>query len=74
MKVPRCSFDSNRTVAYSQLYGFSDTLDQAFAVVVYLCSSYSDGSAEVRIVGAKTRVVPIKKQSIPRLELLGAVN
>ena len=73
VKVPRCYFDSNRTVAYSQLHGFSDASDQAFAAVVYLRSSYSDGSVEVRIVGAKTRVAPTKKQSIPRLELLGAV-
>ena len=73
MKVPRCYFDSNRTVAYNQLHGFSDASDQVFAAVIYLRSSYSDGSVEVRIVGAKTRVAPTKKQSIPRLELLGAV-
>ena len=73
MKVPRCYFDSNRTVAYSQLYGFSDASDQAFAAVVYLRASYSDGTVEVQIIGAKTRVAPTKKQSIPRLELLGAV-
>ena len=73
MKVPRCYFDSNRTVAYSQLHGFSDASDQAFAAVVYFRASYSDGTVEVRIIGAKTRVAPTKKQSIPRLELLGAV-
>ena len=73
MKVPRCYFDSNRTVAYSQLHGFSDASDQAFAAVVYLRASYSDGTVELRIIGAKTRVAPTKKQSIPCLELLGAV-
>ena len=72
-KVPRCYFDFNRTVTYSQIYGFSDASDQAFAAVVYLHSSYNHGSVEVRIVGAKTRVAPTKKQSIPRLELLRAV-
>ena len=56
VKVPRCFFDSNCTVAYSQLHGFSDVSDQVFAAVVYLRSSYSDidSSMEVRIVGGKT--------------------
>ena len=73
VKIPRCYFDSNRTVAYSQLHGFSDASDQAFTPIVYLRSSYSDGSVEVWIVGAKIRVAPTKKQSIPHLELLGPV-
>ena len=36
-------------------------------------SLYSDGRIDVRLVSSKSRVAPLKKQSIPRLELLGAV-
>ena len=57
MKVTRCYFDSNHTVAYSQLHGFSDASDQAFAAVVYLHSSYSDDSVEVRIVATTSLIM-----------------
>ena len=72
LTVPRCYFDLNYTVAFSQLHSFSEALDQAFAATVYLHSSYSIGSVEVRNVEVKTRVDPIKKLSIPHPELLGA--
>ena len=41
--------------------------------MVYLRSIYSDGHIEICLVASKTRVAPIKSQTIPRLELLGAV-
>jgi hypothetical protein len=43
-----------------------------YAAAVYIRSSYSDGHIDVNLVTAKTRVAPLQKQSIPRLELLGA--
>ena len=46
----------------------------AYAAVLYLRSIYDDGSVEVRVIAAKTKVTPLKKQSIPRLELLGALT
>ena len=56
-----------------QLHGFSDASERAYAAVVYVRSTYSDGQVEVRLVASKTRVAPIKRQTIPRLELLGAL-
>ena len=44
VKVPSCYFYTNRAVVCSQLHGFSDTSDQAFAAVVYIRSTYNDGS------------------------------
>ncbi|KAK6191879.1 hypothetical protein SNE40_003459 [Patella caerulea] len=39
---------------------------------MYIRASYEDGETEVSLVASKARVSPIKKQTIPRLELLGA--
>ena len=56
-----------------ELHGFSDASHRAYAAVVYMRSLYSDGRIDVRLVSSKSRVALLKKQSIPRLELLGAV-
>jgi len=57
-----------------QIHGFSDASDLAFAVVLYMRLIHNDGNVEVRIIAAKTKVTPLKKQSIPQLELLGALT
>ena len=56
-----------------QLHGFCDASTRAYAPVVYLRCFYSDGTVEVKLMTSKTRVAPIKGQTIPCLELLGAV-
>ena len=52
----------NNTVT-SQLHGFCDASERAFTAVIYLRSVCVDGTVEVTLVAAKTRVSPIKKQS-----------
>ena len=71
VRIPRCYFQSNPVKV--ELHGFSDASHRAYAAVVYMRSLYSDGRIDVRLVSSKSRVAPLKKQSIPRLELLGAV-
>ena len=71
--VPRCYFRFTSKPVNIQVHSFSDASKKAFAAVVYLRSIYSDGHIEIRLVASKTRVAPIKSQTIPRLELLGAV-
>lgn len=74
IQVPRCYFLEGHSCTVSQLHGFCDASDRAFAAVVYLRTVYSDGSIHTVLIASKTRVAPVKKQSIPRLELLGAVT
>ena len=73
LRIPRCYFSTDKTPVSVQLHGFCDASYQAYAAVVYIRSVLSDGSVDTQIVSSKTRVAPIKQQSIPRLELLGAL-
>ena len=52
-------------------HGFSDACDRPYAAVIYLRISYGGDCVEVSFVASNTRVAPIKRQGIPRLELMG---
>ena len=71
--LPRCYFPKDATVIYQQLHGFSDASELAYSAVLYLRQVDSTGAVHIALVAAKTKVAPIKRQSIPRLELCGAV-
>ena len=72
VRIRRCYFQSSGEPSSIQLHGFSDASKAAYAAVLYLRSVYENGHVEVGLVASKGRVAPVKKQSIPRLELLGA--
>ena len=50
---------------------FADASPKGYGAVVYLRVARSDGSFSVSMVMSKARVAPLKRQSLPRLELLG---
>ena len=52
--------------------GFGDASKDAYVADVYLAQQTEDGN-ETYLVASKTRVTPIKKITIPRLELLASV-
>ena len=75
IRVPRYYANYSPTqsaVCSYQIHGFSDASERAYAAVVYLRTEFSNGETQVNIMTSKTRVAPTKRQSIPRLELLGA--
>ena len=51
-----------------KLVGFCDAYLRAYVAIVYVLSDDS-----CMFVASKTRVAPLKTQTIPRLELLGAL-
>ena len=63
--------DIYQAVDTYSLCGFCDAFN-AYAAVVYLVIKTSTGHS-VRFVVSKTRVAPVKAQTIPRLELLSAL-
>ena len=73
LQVPKCCLMKDQVVLACKLHGFSYASERAYAAVVYLKIVYQqEGAGNIQIVASRTRVCPLKKQSIPRLELLGA--
>ena len=71
--IPRCYYPKDVKVVSTQLHGFSDASEKAYSGVVYLRMEDPNGSSYTSLVMSKTRVAPIKRQTIPRLELCGAL-
>ncbi len=57
----------------AELHVFADASERGYAAAAYLRCWGTGGGVSVRLVAAKAHVAPKKQQSIPRLELLGAV-
>ena len=55
------------------LHCFCNASELAYAAVLYVRCDYGNDHIETRLMTAKTRVAPMKQQTIPRLELLGAL-
>ena len=70
--IPRCYFPKGVQVLSIQVHGFCDASESAYVAVVYLRMVDSDGKVHVSLVASKTKVAPIKRLSVPRLELCGA--
>ena len=70
--IPRCYFPKQSLVESVQLHGFSDASEEAYAGVVYLRMVDSLQCVHTSLVASKTKVAPIKRLTVPRLELCGA--
>lgn len=72
MKIPRW-IGLQANMEHISLQGFCDASEKAIASVVFMRIQYSENHIECKLIAAKTRVAPLKKLSIPRLELNAAV-
>ncbi|XP_055920727.1 uncharacterized protein LOC129952226 [Eupeodes corollae] len=70
-KIPRHVSKGNPTSI--QIHTFVDASERAYGAAVYLRSTYQDRTIINRLLCAKSRVAPIKQQTLPRLELCAAV-
>ena len=56
-----------------ELHAFGDASPDGYGAAVYLRTPLPDGSHSVSLVMSKGRVAPLKRVSLPRLELLGSL-
>ena len=73
IRLHRCYFNSSSQIVSPQLHAFSDASELAYSYVAYLRTEYESAEIGVRFVTSKSKVTPIKPQSVPRLELMGGM-
>jgi ribonuclease HI len=75
VSIPRSFTSSTRQVVSRQIHVFTDASNAGYGAVAYVRTATENGEVQISFVMAKTHVAPIKKkQTIPRLELLGAIE
>lgn len=74
LKVPRYYLSDvlEKDIKRIELHSFSDASVKAYASTTYLRILTHDGKIQTVFVASKTRVAPLNKLTIPRLELMGA--
>lgn len=71
LKIPRRILKDNFTSC--QLHGFCDSSEKGYSAVIYFRFQFSDETTDVSLICAKTKVAPLAKLSLPRLELCAAL-
>ncbi|XP_058464923.1 uncharacterized protein LOC131438730 [Malaya genurostris] len=73
IRIPRCYFPNYHSESYGnlQMHAFVDASEAAYASAVYFRIE-DRGAVRCALVAAKSKVAPLKPQTIPRLELQAA--
>ncbi|XP_062704472.1 uncharacterized protein LOC134286812 [Aedes albopictus] len=71
IEVNRCVIIPNAVT--TEVHCFSDASMKAYGACLYLRSQDASGNVFVRLLASRSKVAPLKTQSLPRLELCGAL-
>ena len=69
-QIPRHLHIAENTPA--TLIGFGDASERGYGAAVYIRTLHPNGDVKIALVCAKTKIAPLKIQTIPRLELCAA--
>lgn len=70
ISIPRCYCEKMDDISKPALHVFCDASEQAYSACVYLQTTSSNGSMFSAFVISKSRLAPVKRVTLPRLELL----
>lgn len=70
--VPRCLIPTTKS-NISTLHGFGDASEQGYGCCIYITCYDDQNNCKSSLVCSKSRVAPLRKLSIPRLELCASV-
>ncbi|GBO10623.1 hypothetical protein AVEN_97488-1 [Araneus ventricosus] len=75
LRIPRYFFSNMFDIGIRkiELHCFPDASQKAYGMVASLRILFNDERIQTVFVGSKTRVDPLKKLTLPRLELMGAL-
>ena len=59
-------------IQHQELHGFGDASPKGYGVCVYLVEHLGDGSSVSSLLMSKSKVAPLKKMTLPRLNCLAA--
>ncbi|XP_037931191.1 uncharacterized protein LOC119666002 [Teleopsis dalmanni] len=72
VKIPRHIFH-HKQPRNTQIHVFTDASERAYGAAIYIRAEMTDRTISVQLLCSKSRVAPLKTQTIPRLELCAAL-
>ena len=72
IQIPRC-FTITSDIERIEIHGFGDASLKAYGAAVYIRIVSTKGGINTKLVMSKTRVAPLKRITLPRIELLASV-
>ncbi|KRY81542.1 hypothetical protein T4D_12245, partial [Trichinella pseudospiralis] len=74
IRLPRCWLPAGTDcIKEVELHGYGDVSEMAYGSAVYLRVTTISGETVVKLVMSKTRIAPVKRVTLPRLELMAAL-
>ncbi|KRZ47850.1 Transposon Tf2-6 polyprotein, partial [Trichinella nativa] len=74
IRLPRCWLPAGTDcIKEVELHGYGDASEMAYGSAVYLKATTVSGETVVKLVMSKTRIAPVKRVTLPRLELMAAL-